>query len=158
MIYLSIGSNLGDREKNLGRAREKLEPEVQIIAASPVYETAPWGYLEQPAFLNQVLEVKTSLPPHDLLSYLKQIEIQIGRQPNFHYGPRLIDLDILLYNEMAIKENDLEIPHPHITERAFVLVPLADLAPDLVVEGKKAREWVEEIKKENSEFPSKHSH
>lgn len=149
MIFLSLGTNLGDRQENLSKARELLEPQVHVIAASPIYETAPWGYRDQPAFLNQVLQVETVLAPHDLLVYLKQIEAQLGRQPNFHYGPRLIDLDILIYNDLTIDEEGLQIPHPHLTERAFVLVPLADLAPELVIKRKTVREWVEEIGKED---------
>ncbi len=131
MIYLALGANLGDREGSLRQARAALAPQVRVLAASLIYETAAWGYLEQPPFLNQVLQVETGLPPVDLLAHLKQIEDDLGRKPNFHYGPRLIDLDILFYHDQVINLDGLVIPHPHLTERAFVLVPLADLAPDL---------------------------
>ena len=131
MIYLALGANLGDREANLCQARAALAPQVQVLAASPIYETAPWGYLAQPAYLNQVVQVTTELAPLNLLAHLKQIEENLGRKPNFKFGPRLIDLDILFYHDQVINLNELVIPHPHLAERAFVLVPLADLAPDL---------------------------
>jgi len=129
-IYLALGSNLGDRLGNLKAARAALSPQVRLLAASPVYETPPWGYEDQPAFLNQVLEVETDLDPWELLVYFKQIEKQLGRQPSIRNGPRLIDLDILFYNERIIDMPGIAIPHPRLHERAFVLVPMADLAPD----------------------------
>lgn len=129
-IYLALGSNLGDRLGNLKAARAALSPQVRLLAASPVYETPPWGYEDQPAFLNQVLEVETDLDPWELLVYFKQIEKQLGRQPSNRNGPRLIDLDILFYNERIIDMPGIAIPHPRLHERAFVLVPMADLAPD----------------------------
>ena len=131
MIYLALGANLGNREASLHLARASLAPQVRILAASSIYETAPWGYLEQPPFLNQVLQVETGLSPIDLLAHLKQIEEYMSRKPNFHYGPRLIDLDILFYHDQVVNLDGLVIPHPHLAERAFILVPLADLAPDL---------------------------
>lgn len=130
-IYIGLGSNLGDRSDNLNKAVEALPPRVCLVAASPVYETDPWGFLEQPSFLNQVLEVETSLKPLNLLVYLKQIERKMGRGVSFRNGPRLIDLDILLYGDMILDKEGLVIPHPRMHERAFVLKPLADLAPDL---------------------------
>ena len=131
MIYLSLGTNLGDRMANLSRARASLAPQVHVKAASPIYETAPWGYLEQPTFLNQVVQVETGLAPLELLAYIKGIEGRMGRAPTFEYGPRLIDLDILFYDDRVIHLPGLEVPHPRLAERAFVLAPLADLAPDL---------------------------
>jgi 2-amino-4-hydroxy-6-hydroxymethyldihydropteridine diphosphokinase len=101
------------------------------VAASPVYETDPWGYLDQPAFLNQVIEVETGLLPSDLLASLKAIEQKLGRQATFRNGPRLIDLDIIVYGDWILDQDGLVIPHPHMHERAFVLKPLADLAEDL---------------------------
>ena len=130
-IYIGLGSNLGDRQDNLYKAVEALPPRVSLVAASPVYETDPWGFLEQPSFLNQVLEVETSLKPLNLLVYLKQIERKMGRGVGFRNGPRLIDMDILLYGDMTLDQEGLVIPHPRMHERAFVLKPLADLAPDL---------------------------
>ena len=131
-IYLGLGSNLDDRQRNLERALQALAPSVHLIAASPLYETAPWGYEHQPSFLNQVAQAETSLLPLDLLKYLKDIEARLGRQPTIRYGPRLIDLDLLLYDDLLLEAPGLQIPHPRMHERAFVLVPLADLAPDLV--------------------------
>jgi 2-amino-4-hydroxy-6-hydroxymethyldihydropteridine diphosphokinase len=129
-IYLALGSNLGDRLGNLHIAVRLMPPKVYITSASQVYETPPWGYQEQPPFLNQVVRGKTRLKPEALLKYLKQLEIQMGRQPSVRYGPRLIDIDILFYDDLIQEKGDLTIPHPRLHERAFVLVPLADLAPE----------------------------
>ncbi|MGB8253122.1 MAG: 2-amino-4-hydroxy-6-hydroxymethyldihydropteridine diphosphokinase [Anaerolineaceae bacterium] len=130
-IYLSFGSNLGNRQENLLCAYDLLAPEVRLIRTSSIYETAPWGYLEQPAFLNCVVEAKTNLSPTALLVKLKGIETELGRQPTFRNGPRLIDIDILLYDKMVISSDEITIPHPRMLERAFVLVPLAEIAGDL---------------------------
>jgi 2-amino-4-hydroxy-6-hydroxymethyldihydropteridine diphosphokinase len=126
-----LGTNLGDRLANLQAAQAALAPQVSILAASPVYETAPWGYRDQPAFLNRVVQAQTGLSPVDLLLHLKHIEVTLGRKPNFRNGPRLIDLDILFYADLVLDTPDLVIPHPRLAERAFVLIPLADLAPGL---------------------------
>ena len=128
-VYLGLGTNLGDRSKNLQDAVEALSPLVKIKRASPVYETEPWGYTEQPSFFNQVVEGTTDLSPLDLLVYLKQLEVRLGRKATFLYGPRQIDIDILLYDDQVVNLPNLTIPHALIPERAFVLVPLADLAP-----------------------------
>lgn len=130
-VFLALGTNLGDRVENLRAALQALLPAVKIQAASPVYETPPWGYTDQPAFLNMVIQAEAELPPGDLLRELKRIEVDLGRQPNFRYGPRLIDLDILFYGQQTLQLENLSIPHPRLQERAFVLVPLADLAPGL---------------------------
>lgn len=130
-VYLALGTNLGNRLMNLKNAVKSLPPEVSVIKASPVYETPPWGYLDQSDFLNQVLEAETELAPEELLAYLKRLENQIGRKKSFKYGPRLIDLDILFYDDLILETTNLTIPHPRIHERAFVLVPLADLNPDI---------------------------
>jgi 2-amino-4-hydroxy-6-hydroxymethyldihydropteridine diphosphokinase len=131
IIYLGLGTNLGDRPANLLAATAALLPQVRVLRLSKVYETEPWGYHDQPAFLNQVIEAETELPPLELLAYLKQIEFSLGRQPSFQYGPRQIDLDILFYGDQVVELPGLTIPHPHLAERAFVLVPLAELAPNL---------------------------
>lgn len=131
-VYLSLGTNLGRRAANLRAALASLAPQIRVRRTSPVYETEPWGYTDQPAFLNQVVEAETSLSPEDLLDHLKQIETALGREPTFRYGPRLIDLDVIFYDDRVIEEDNLNIPHPRLAERAFVLVPLADLAPDLI--------------------------
>ncbi|HTX78859.1 MAG TPA: 2-amino-4-hydroxy-6-hydroxymethyldihydropteridine diphosphokinase [Longilinea sp.] len=134
-VYLGLGTNLGDRQENLQAAVKALSPKVIVLRGSPVYETDPWGYTQQPTFLNQVLEVETGLEPLKLLAHVKALETRLGRTPTFHYGPRLIDIDILLYNSLILQTPELVIPHPHLTERAFVLIPLADLAPDLKIPG-----------------------
>ena len=130
-VYLALGTNLGDRRANLNSAIQAMPPAVRPQAASQVYETAPWGVLDQPAFLNQVIQAETGLGPQDLLAWLKRLESDLGRQPGMRYGPRLIDLDILLYDDLQLEIPALTIPHPRLAERAFVLVPLADLASDL---------------------------
>ncbi len=130
-IYLSLGSNLGDRLTNLHNAISCLPPKVQPIIQSSVYQTEPWGYSDQPAFLNQVIKADTSLEPTNLLKFLKQIEVILGRKETFRFGPRLIDLDILFYDDLVLETPRLTIPHPRISERAFVLIPLAEIAPDL---------------------------
>jgi 2-amino-4-hydroxy-6-hydroxymethyldihydropteridine diphosphokinase len=130
-IYLSLGSNLGDRLSNLRKAISLLPPKVSINQQSSVYETEPWGYTDQPTFLNQVIRAETDLEPIDLLALLKSIETSMGRKETFRFGPRLIDLDILFYDDFVMEEPQLTIPHPRITERAFILVPLAEIAPDL---------------------------
>lgn len=131
-IYIAIGTNLGDRLANLHAAIRSLPPEITVLAESHVYETPPWGYEEQPTFLNMTVKAETELGPESLLKYLKQLEVELGREQNFRWGPRLIDLDILFYNNMIIDMPPLVIPHPRLHERAFVLVPLADVAPDLI--------------------------
>lgn len=137
VVFLSLGSNLGDRQKNLIAVENLLPPQVIVKERSPIYETEPWGYQEQPRFLNQVLSVTTSLSPWDLLTYLNDIEKSIGRKPSFRYGPREVDIDILLYGDQEIVQENLIIPHERLTERAFVLAPLADLAPELILPGSK---------------------
>ncbi|MCI0446540.1 2-amino-4-hydroxy-6-hydroxymethyldihydropteridine diphosphokinase [bacterium] len=131
-VFLALGSNLGDREANLRNAINALPPMVNVVRESPIYETEPWGFEDQPKFLNQVVEAETDLPPFELLSYIKKIETELGREPTFRYGPRLIDLDILFYDNLIIRRPTLTIPHPKLHERSFVLTPLADLAPDFM--------------------------
>jgi len=131
-VFLGIGTNLGDRERNLQEARAALSQRLEILKESSIYQTAPWGYLDQPAFLNQVIEAQTALSSLNLLDFLKQTEKQLGRQANFRFGPRLIDLDILFYGNRIIQTPRLQVPHPHLTERAFVLIPLAEIAPEFV--------------------------
>ncbi len=130
-LYLALGSNLGQRLANLQAAAGALAPQVQVLRASRVFQTPPWGFSDQPAFLNQVLEAQTELAPLDLLAHLKSVESNLGRQPTFRNGPRLIDLDILFYGDQVVDLPGLAIPHPRLAERAFVLVPLAELAPGL---------------------------
>jgi 2-amino-4-hydroxy-6-hydroxymethyldihydropteridine diphosphokinase len=131
IIFLALGSNLGDRAANLRSAIALLSPQVGLLAESGIYETPPWGITDQPAFLNMVVQGETSLPPDALLKHLKDIEVRVGRAPGLRYGPRLIDLDILFYEDMVLDTPPLVIPHPRLQERGFVLVPLAELAPGL---------------------------
>jgi 2-amino-4-hydroxy-6-hydroxymethyldihydropteridine diphosphokinase len=137
VVYLALGSNLGDRQKNLKAALRALPPQVEITAVSRLYETAPAYVLDQPAFLNIVIEGRTELAPVELLAYLKMIEKQLGREETIRYGPRQIDLDIIFYDDLILKTPELEIPHPQMHERSFVLEPLAELAPDFVHPGLK---------------------
>ena len=129
--YLAIGSNLGDRVDNLRRAAAMLAPEVRLLAASPLYETAPAYVVDQPRFVNGALKVETALAPRDLLRKLKGIEQAVGRQPGMRNGPRIVDLDILFLGDTVLSGGELEIPHPRLAERLFVLRPLNDLTPDL---------------------------
>jgi len=131
VIYLSLGSNLGDRLANLSKAIATLPPTVQPGVKSSIYKTEPWGYSDQPIFLNQIIKANTTLDPLDLLIFLKETEILLGRQETFRFGPRLIDLDILFYDDLVVDTPKLIIPHPRIAERAYVLIPLAEIAPDL---------------------------
>ncbi|MBT3713885.1 MAG: 2-amino-4-hydroxy-6-hydroxymethyldihydropteridine diphosphokinase, partial [Anaerolineae bacterium] len=123
--------NLGDRLANLRSAIESFAPELRVTRESTIYETPPWGFTDQPAFLNMVIEAETNLDPRALLVYLKKKEDELGRVKNFRNGPRLIDLDILFYDDLIMNEENLIIPHPRLHQRAFVLMPLADIAPEL---------------------------
>jgi 2-amino-4-hydroxy-6-hydroxymethyldihydropteridine diphosphokinase len=131
-VYLSLGSNLGDRALNLALARKRLESEdVRILRASSIYETAPRDLTAQPWFLNQVIEAETSLFPRQLLHRVLKVESAMGRKRTAPKGPRVIDVDILLFGASTVSTPELDIPHPRIAERRFVLEPLAELAPDL---------------------------
>ncbi len=132
LAYLSLGSNLGDRKAILRTAIEALSAvNVRVIKISLMYETEPKDFLEQPWFLNCVVEAETSLAPLELLRALRGIEAQVGSKKEFAKGPRLLDIDILLYGDEAIDSADLQIPHPRMLERKFVLAPLAEIAPHL---------------------------
>ncbi len=130
-VYLALGSNQGDRRTNLHSVVTGLPPLASVLLESNVYETPPWGFEDQPAFYNQVILVSTYLAPQELLNSLKALEVRLGRQLTFRNGPRLIDIDILLYDNLILDSPGLKIPHPRMQERSFVLVPMADLAPDL---------------------------
>jgi len=138
VAYLCLGSNLGDRAGTMGRAVGLIaRAGLKIIARSSLYETPPWGPVPQGPYLNLVVEVETELSARELLNLLLGVEHAFGRDRTreLRFGPRTIDIDILLFGEEAIAEPDLEIPHPRMMERAFALVPLAELAPDLKVGG-----------------------
>jgi 2-amino-4-hydroxy-6-hydroxymethyldihydropteridine diphosphokinase len=143
-VYLSLGTNLGDRAANLKQAISSLPPQMTVKAKSEVYETPPWGYTEQEPFLNQAVKATTYLDPEPLLKHLKRLEVALGRKATFRYGPRLIDIDILFYDDLTLETASLVIPHPHVHERGFVLMPLKDIAPDLVhpLTGRSVREML----------------
>ena len=132
VVYLALGSNMGNRAANLKEAIASLAPQMEVKARSAVYETDPWGFKEQEKFLNQVVRVETYLKPEQLIKHLKRLEVALGRKEAFPNGPRLIDIDILFYDDLVLYSPALTIPHPHLHERAFVLVPLMDIASDLV--------------------------
>lgn len=130
--HLCLGSNLGDREGNLIQALTLLSQEATLEELSSIYETEPVGYEEQALFLNAVCRITTDLNPWELLHLAQTIESEMGRVPSFPNSPRPIDIDILFYDDQTVKTQNLTIPHPRLVERAFVLVPLAEIAPELV--------------------------
>ena len=143
--FLGLGSNLGDREANLREAVQRLEAaEIRVLRRSSLYETAPQDLLDQPWFLNAVVEVETSLFPLQLLARIRQIERDMGRRRITPKGPRNIDIDILFYGRTVIATAELEVPHPRMAQRRFVLEPLAEIAPDFrdPLTGKTANEML----------------
>ena len=144
IVYLALGSNLGDREENLKQAIASLPPQMDVKAKSHIYETPPWGYEDQQRFLNQVVKAQTYLQPEPLLKHIKRLEVALGRKATFRNGPREIDIDILLYDDVVLNTPLLTLPHPHMHERGFVLLPMMDIAPDLVhpLTGKSVREML----------------
>lgn len=142
--YLGMGSNLEDREKNIVNAIDliSVEPGCKVLDSSKIIETKPWGKSDQPDFLNNALAIKTFLCPIELLHMIKSIERQMGRKYDMKWGPRIIDIDILLYDMVVMKTEELQVPHPYMHERVFVLEPLNEIAPTAVhpVKGKYIRE------------------
>jgi 2-amino-4-hydroxy-6-hydroxymethyldihydropteridine diphosphokinase len=136
-VFLGLGANLGDRRGNLCRAMQFLGDQVRLTAVSSVYDTAPVGDTDQPRFLNLVCEGETALSPVQLLAFVKETEAKVGRVASRRWGPRAIDIDILLYGCEVVSLPDLTIPHPRICERVFVLAPLAEIAPDLTIPGQR---------------------
>jgi len=135
--YVGLGANLGTREDTIRHAVDLLgsHPEVDLVAVSALRETEPWGPVEQPPFLNGAAAVETSLEPRALLDVLLEVERRLGRVRDERWGPRTIDLDLLLYGDAVVDEPGLTVPHPRLRERAFALEPLLELDPDLVVPG-----------------------
>lgn len=131
-VYIGLGSNLGDRVANLREAANRLRAIVTIEKASQLYVAAPLGYVRDDAFVNAVIQAKTTLKPMQLLEMMQAIEIGMGRRPGVTYGPRPIDLDLLFYDTIQIETAKLTVPHPRIAQRAFVLRPLAEIAPNLM--------------------------
>jgi len=149
-VYLGLGSNLGDRSRNLEKALGYIEQRMRLVTKSSVYETEPVGNTDQPKFLNMVCEVKTTLMPETLLLFTKGVEQKMGR-PSRHVkdSPRTMDIDILFYGDQVFSSPDLIIPHPRLSKRAFVLVPLNEIAPELVdpASGKQIAELLIEVQK-----------
>jgi 2-amino-4-hydroxy-6-hydroxymethyldihydropteridine diphosphokinase len=146
--YIGLGANLGDREKSLREAVKRLEAEagIEVVAASSLRETDPVGYAPQARFLNGAVAVETELAPRELLARLLAIECALGRERSGpRYGPRTIDLDLLLYGDETVDEPGLTVPHPRLAERRFALEPLAELDPDLALpDGRRVRDLVVE--------------
>jgi 2-amino-4-hydroxy-6-hydroxymethyldihydropteridine diphosphokinase len=133
LAYLALGSNLGDRDRHLAEARRLLaEHGARLLRESRVRETEPFGVTDQPRFLNQVLEVEWASSPRQLLETAKSVERQVGRRPGPRWGPREIDVDILLFGDLAVEEPGLTIPHPGLAEREFIREPLRELRPDIL--------------------------
>lgn len=135
--FVALGSNLSDPEAQVNRAFNELDklPSTRLIAHSSLYRSAPWGYSDQPDFINAVAEIETHLAPRQLLEMLLDIEHRFGRVREFLNAPRVLDLDLLLYNGLIHHEHGLTLPHPRMHERAFVLLPLTEIAPDCVIPG-----------------------
>ncbi|MBA2360687.1 MAG: 2-amino-4-hydroxy-6-hydroxymethyldihydropteridine diphosphokinase [Actinobacteria bacterium] len=139
VVYIGLGANLGDRERTIRAAVERLgaDPEIDVVAVSTLRETEPVGYVAQPRFLNGAAALQTGLAPRELLARLLAVEQELGRtRDGPRFGPRTIDLDLLLYGEAVVEERGLVVPHPRLAERRFVLEPLAELDPDLEVPGR----------------------
>jgi 2-amino-4-hydroxy-6-hydroxymethyldihydropteridine diphosphokinase len=130
-VYLGLGSNVGDRLLNLNKAIELLSEKIQILKKSKIYISKAVGYTDQPDFYNMVLYGKTDLSPEELFNFIKDVEKNAGRVYRFHWGPREIDIDILFYNDLVYKSDKLNIPHPRLHKRDFVLLPLIELNPKL---------------------------
>ncbi len=148
-VYFSLGSNVGNRRENLNKALEFLSERMRIESVSSIYDTAPEDNPDQPRFLNMAVHAYTMLEPQGLLALTRGIEAKLGRTPAKRYSPRPMDIDILFYGKQVINSPDLTIPHDRIPERAFVLVPLNEIAPELVhpVNGKPVKQMLAELKK-----------
>jgi 2-amino-4-hydroxy-6-hydroxymethyldihydropteridine diphosphokinase len=132
LVYLGLGANLGDRQGNISQALQHLRTQMVIEQVSSCYETTPMGYRDQPDFINIACAASTALSPQELLHFVKRVEQRMGRLATFRNGPRLIDVDILFYDDLVLDTPELTIPHPRMAERTFVLAPLAEIAPDIV--------------------------
>ena len=147
-VFVGLGSNLDDPPQQIGDALEALDasPGIAVLRVSSLYRTAPWGFRDQPDFVNAVVELDTLLSPRALLERLLDIERHAGRhRDGERYGPRIIDLDLLAYGDVVVDEPGLTLPHPRIAERAFVLVPLAEIAPAVPIHGRSAADWLQSL-------------
>ena len=147
-IYLSLGTNIGDKDKNLEQAVQFLSEKVIILKKSSLYETEPVGFNNQPWFLNMVIKGETDLSPGDLLCFTQSIERSMKRIKTIVNGPRIIDIDILLYGNEKIETENLQIPHPRMRNRAFVMVPLYEISPDLIISCKNIKDIMENFRGE----------
>lgn len=145
-VYLSLGGNLGRPDKSMATALRMLDadPSTEVVSVSSLYRTPPWGKVDQPDFLNAAAEVRTTLSPRELLKACLDAELKLKRVRQERWGPRLIDIDILVFGDLTVDEDGLEIPHPRMLERAFVLAPLAEIAPDFIAKGKRLADWLAE--------------
>lgn len=133
-VYLGLGSNMGDRAFYLREAISALKGRsIRIMAMSRIYETEPWGGIDQPLFWNQVIEIETILEPLDLLHVCQEIELSLGRERKVHWGSRTIDIDLLIYDNRISETEELRLPHPYLEERAFVIAPLREIEPELIL-------------------------
>ena len=144
VAILGLGGNIGDSREVLAAALDLLaqRPGIRVEAVSALYRTPPWGKTDQPAFLNAAARVETSLTPRGLLDAVLGVERQLGRERRERWGPRTIDMDILLFGDEAIDGPGLHIPHPYLTERAFALAPLVDVMPEAALSGRRAADWL----------------
>ena len=143
IAYLGLGSNIGDKQSYLEQGIQMLSQQegITVTKISSIYETAPWGYTQQDDFMNLVVEIRTELIPEKLLAICQNIETSLGRTRTIKWGPRTIDIDILLYGEKVVDTENLKIPHPYLLERDFVVVPLVEINPDLMIKEKTIRQW-----------------
>ena len=148
--YLSLGSNMGDKKQNIDKAVTILDlhKEIDVVTVSSYYETEPVGYIDQDWFLNVVVNISTDLNPYDLLDYCHYIEQSLKRERVIHWGPRTIDLDILLYDKMVNHDDLLTIPHPRMKERAFVMIPLQEIAPDINIGNMSIKDIIDSLEGE----------
>ena len=147
-IFLLLGTNCGERARNLHAAQAEIRRnQIKIVKKSSVYETLPWGKKDQPDFLNMALQVKCAYPPAELLKVLKRIEKKMGREKGVKWGPRLIDIDILFYDQRIVKTRNLSIPHLYFEQRPFAIVPMAEISPNFADprSARKMKDYLTEI-------------
>jgi 2-amino-4-hydroxy-6-hydroxymethyldihydropteridine diphosphokinase len=147
IAVLGLGGNVGEPRKQLRAAVDLLaeNPAIKVEAVSPLYETPPWGNPDQPRFLNAAVRIDTGLSAHELLSAVLDVERRLGRERLHRWGPRTIDIDILLFGSVEVAEPGLRIPHPRLPERAFALMPLLSVMPGATILGRRARDWLADI-------------